>query len=1549
MSELSDPPPLKFSRVYREEQKEIKTRRERQFYAREKDPDSSQDCVGLALSGGGIRSATFCLGFLQELNQLKLLRVFDYLSTVSGGGYVGGWWSAWLSRDEEVMRRKRNPRLDQKNIHHAASLVARIAGGEDGMPLELLEQIRLENKQTYRLLKEYTAGEQPDPELLKELVGQLNTYIENGSDEPSRLLEMVTAEPELEATLTATQKADLERARDWKEGSRLVVEVTANPELEATLQAAQKVKLEEARRRIQGVRILAEVTADPKSETSLTAAEKADLDKARCWENDRRWDSRFRLEKAFPYELRNNFPPREMIEPMRRNPDAEENSEGSQHAYRDPIHHLRLFANYLTPRKGMLSADTWRAVSVVTRNLVLTWLILLPVLITVMLLGQAYLRLGKPLALMFDPDSTHAIRILTFAPIVVLLSWSVVVAIGWLICNRESTSKLDGLVQLACLLALLLLLGSAVLSIDQLRVFISSLERRSWIALGVWGATTLVLIVFLWFGGPRYEKVGVDEGEWKKDVRRNRFSRAQARLLVTTAVIGIVLFVSWICTTTLVPRNVTSPLKTIPFTIVSLISIAGSIFTALRAKPTAGGDRAASREPTFISRTIFAVTPPLVLLVLATSAGFVANWVLLDTPIGNPPPEQTPFLLEVAAQILNTPIVYPRQTPYLLSVAALLFIIVCAALAAFEMKDFKSFKILEPSLTTALFIAAVVVNASWFVQALVYSPLPASLKVEGWLGILSSLGSLAIGVVIIVYILARIIPGQLWKGRLVERLQFAGREMAGSRAARTRAAARGVEAYLNLTIGLIVLAVLAAVGWSVGTVLFGATVANGAAAPNIFSALILSFVSITGGAIMYRLCLVRDTTHPGRFNLRWLKDKPFAQRPEALWVLAALCLIVPVGFVCLSHGLGRQHNDSTPLDIVLFPLTLAALLGVVIFLRSLVIERIANEKSMAARWSKPVVKWAFTRLPRAQKYEQHVLRVLAFLVILLSIFAHPVAHNIAPFSMTPAGEVNLRNVALMGVVLVIVWPIFGAAIFQLRPNPPLNVGLTFKRWNWLYSETFLWTLALAAIVLALSAGLLVKPWLNHISDVPLNGGLTPILLPGAAACFLFVLFEMFWAKGENRRSLWLVTLTFVAFATIFFLNLAKTTHPETVSSWQVVLGLLSAVTVWVVALGWMVDPNAVSMHQFYKGRLVRAYLGASNVRRWRHGNKEITETVAGDDLLLQSLHNCDRGGPYHLINTTLNLVGGRDLATAQRSASSFTLSQKHCGSTRTHYRPTDEYMSGQLSLGTAVAASGAAVSPNMGSKKPTAALAMLMTLLNVRLGYWAPTPNRETWQSSQPRLWPFYLLREFLSQTNDVANYCYLTDGGHFDNTGLYPLIERGCRYIVLVDCGADPKPACFQDLGEAIRRCRIDFGAEIDLPLDFLLEEEANHCYVFGSIRFSKEHLKALGKWPSTADDYDDTGGALDGTIIYVKPAVVPSVTADVRQYSLENEFFPQQTTANQWFDEAQFESYRRLGQFCANKVFNTDAVRDLGKVVRLSARDIETLFHKLENASRK
>jgi hypothetical protein len=97
---------------------------------------------------------------------------------------------------------------------------------------------------------------------------------------------------------------------------------------------------------------------------------------------------------------------------------------------------------------------------------------------------------------------------------------------------------------------------------------------------------------------------------------------------------------------------------------------------------------------------------------------------------------------------------------------------------------------------------------------------------------------------------------------------------------------------------------------------------------------------------------------------------------------------------------------------------------------------------------------------------------------------------------------------------------------------------------------------------------------------------------------------------------------------------------------------------WVVGLGWMVDPNISSLHKFYRARLVRAYLGASNQNR---DTQEITDSAEGDDVRLADLCNTRYGAPYHLINTTLNLVGGRDLSTSQRSSDGFVLSQEYCG------------------------------------------------------------------------------------------------------------------------------------------------------------------------------------------------------------------------------------------------------------------------------------------------
>ncbi|MEX2571701.1 MAG: patatin-like phospholipase family protein [Gemmatimonadota bacterium] len=424
------------------------------------------------------------------------------------------------------------------------------------------------------------------------------------------------------------------------------------------------------------------------------------------------------------------------------------------------------------------------------------------------------------------------------------------------------------------------------------------------------------------------------------------------------------------------------------------------------------------------------------------------------------------------------------------------------------------------------------------------------------------------------------------------------------------------------------------------------------------------------------------------------------------------------------------------------------------------------------------------------------------------------------------------------------------------------------------------------------------------------GSFSLLLLAVALAIGVFAVGEQLVAPSGRLRAAGLLTVALVALCVRAAIPFVPTDAGRVAyTSAAITIVVLSIA--WVVGLGWMANPNMLSLHAFYKARLVRAYLGASNTGR---RSEEITASAVGDDVPLQDLANCDRGAPYPLINTTLNLVGGRDLSTAQRSADAFLLSKHYCGSARTGFRPTAEYMGGRLTLGTAVAVSGAAASPNMGSLTPPAALSMLLALLNVRLGFWAPTPNQPLWRDSRPRLWPFYLLREFLSQTDDLAPYCSLSDGGHFDNSGLYALVARGCRYVVFSDCGADPLP-CFEDIGNAIRRCRIDFGAEIDLQIDPFLRSDGkppSTHFAVGTVTYSAAHARALG-WSDWA-----SADARRGVVVWIKPGLtLTTESADLRQYGLENPVFPQQSTTDQWYDEAQFESYRRLGEFTARQVF--------------------------------
>ncbi len=371
---------------------------------------------------------------------------------------------------------------------------------------------------------------------------------------------------------------------------------------------------------------------------------------------------------------------------------------------------------------------------------------------------------------------------------------------------------------------------------------------------------------------------------------------------------------------------------------------------------------------------------------------------------------------------------------------------------------------------------------------------------------------------------------------------------------------------------------------------------------------------------------------------------------------------------------------------------------------------------------------------------------------------------------------------------------------------------------------------------------------------------------------------------------------------------------ETSRNW-LVLGLVlgGAFVVWL--LSRRVDINDFSMHAMYRNRLARCYLGASNVGL-RHPHS-FTGFDRNDDIPLRDLDQAkwekDVSGPYPIINCSLNLVGGNELAWQERKAAAFVFTPKFCGydfpdlppgfcrTTGSDEPKREAYAAsrGPVTLATAMAISGAAASPNMGYHTSPAP-AFLMTLFNVRLGWWIGNPRAEKgWMKSSPNSAFPWLIAEMFGLTHAKGRYIYLSDGGHFENLGIFELVRRRCRFIVACDA-EDDHDFEFGGLGNAIEKCRTDLGVDIEIDVEPIRHRDEQghsrwHCAV-GRIRYDKS-------------DPD----AHVGTLLYLKSSLTGDEDTDVLRYAARSPSFPHETTNDQWFGESQFESYRALGHHAA------------------------------------
>ena len=410
---------------------------------------------------------------------------------------------------------------------------------------------------------------------------------------------------------------------------------------------------------------------------------------------------------------------------------------------------------------------------------------------------------------------------------------------------------------------------------------------------------------------------------------------------------------------------------------------------------------------------------------------------------------------------------------------------------------------------------------------------------------------------------------------------------------------------------------------------------------------------------------------------------------------------------------------------------------------------------------------------------------------------------------------------------------------------------------------------------------------------------------------------------------WLVVMQWFVFA------------PETFSALRSVPPWMRASLLAAVFASWILltagnsqMANTSSLHSFYRARLTRAYLAVGNPHRdladETGARSDVTKVVEGDDTSMSHYRPETKGGPIHLVNTCLNQT--RDdksgLYNADRKGTAVTATWRGF-----EVGPREFIASkpGQDvgTLGRWIAVSGAAASPGAGAYT-SRGLALLVYFLGVRLGHWMRAPGERVQLRWLSRLGWRFISKPMMLASEASATFFgverpwwYLSDGGHFENSGVYPLLKRELDFIILSDAGADAKYE-FADIENLVRKARIDFGAEIDFysgdeaaalftlgssDLTILSPEDmANNHSCRGVLLARIRYRERLG--PQAADGSPGRPYRPEGTLLVIKPNLHDALDVDLLAYAQKHDAFPHESTGDQSFDEAQWESYHRLGE---------------------------------------
>lgn len=553
-----------------------------------------------------------------------------------------------------------------------------------------------------------------------------------------------------------------------------------------------------------------------------------------------------------------------------------------------------------------------------------------------------------------------------------------------------------------------------------------------------------------------------------------------------------------------------------------------------------------------------------------------------------------------------------------------------------------------------------------------------------------------------------------------------------------------------------------------------------------------------------------------------------------------------------------------------------------------------------------------------------VAKAVAALLLLSPLI--PAVLSFKPAAASELAALRLRHTKRLGLML---WCLLGLALLGL---------LDFAAW-WLAASIAKYTQApaigaagLATVVAAVRKALpRIQHWQTTLAAKAIK---TEVLL--------------------NIGGLLLVLLLALAWMTVLHAlvrpELGWTLTP--LANWSVVLVLSLA---YVVLTREDVEVlNLSSLHHFYRARIERAYVSVGNYPRGeqkpedtrfpdgsplgkarRAGTEKVAKLVEaedGDDIKLADYQPHAQGGPIHLITCCINQSVDDRTGNYNADRLGIALTVSALGAETGTARPTplanlpnQGECIGKLSRWIAV--SGAAAASGMGSQT-TPGLAALLFLSGLRLGYWTPkllaAPTTPAMAPRTPPPWsvvfarwlaaqfpkPALLLAEFLARFPGLRSPAwYLSDGGHFENTGVYALLKRKLDVIVLADCGADPRYS-FDDLENMARKAEIDYGASIEFvdPAS-LVAQSAEETALFARVGSVKTVTAQAGPQCLLLARIRYDGRDQPGLLIVVKPRLLDTLPLEIAGYAARNATFPQQTTADQFFDEAQWEAYHQLG----------------------------------------